>query len=147
MQYLSIGDVSARTGISISTLRYYDREGLFPQMERSSGGIRQFSDAEIGLIQMIQCLKNSGMPIKEIKQFLDWCKLGASTLPLRRDMFYDRREVVTQQMEALQKTLNFIQYKCWYYDTALAAGSEDAPKRMPDSEIPDEIRKYRADND
>ena len=68
--FYTIGQISKKTGIPISTLRYYDREGMFPSMERSSGGIRVFSDREIGVLRVIECLKKSGLPIKEIKEFL-----------------------------------------------------------------------------
>ncbi|SHK47980.1 transcriptional regulator, MerR family [Desulforamulus aeronauticus DSM 10349] len=139
----SIGEVANITGITISTLRYYDREGMFPNMERSNGGIRMFSDTEIETLQIIECLKTSGLSIKDIKQFLNWCQEGDDSLQKRRDMFYERLEVVEKQMEELQKTMNTIKFKCWYYDTALAAGTEETPKNMPVEEIPEEIRKYR----
>jgi len=141
----SIGKVANITGIAISTLRYYDREGLFPNMERRGGGIRVFSDTEIEVIKIIECLKISGMSIKDIKQFLDWCQEGDASLQKRRDIFYERLEVVKKQMEELQKTMNIIKYKCWYYDTALTAGSEKAPKNTSVDELPEEIRKCRYD--
>lgn len=141
--YYSIGEVASSTGVAISTLRYYDREGMFPHMERSGGGTRVFSDVELDAIKMIECLKASGMSIKEIKQFLDWCQQGDSTLHKRRDMFYERLEVVAKQMEELQQTMNTIKFKCWYYDTALEAGSEGAAKNMPLESIPHEVRAYK----
>ena len=66
--FYSIGEVANTTGIAISTLRYYDREGMFPNIGRSNGGIRVFSDIEIDTIRVIECLKSSGMSIKEIKE-------------------------------------------------------------------------------
>ena len=127
----SIGEVANTTGIAISTLRYYDREGMFPNIERRGGGIRVFSDAEIETIKIIECLKTSGLSIKDIKQFLDWCQEGDASLQKRRDMFHERLEAVKKQMEELQKTMDIIKYKCWYYDTAMTAGTEEAPKNMP----------------
>lgn len=137
--YDSIGEVSRKTGITVSTLRFYDKEGLFPNMKRSSGGIRMFSGAELETIRVIECLKSSGLSIKEIRQFLDWCQQGDSSLQKRRDMFHERRAVVTKQMEELQKTMDMIRYKCWYYDTALAAGTESAVKSRSAEELPAEI--------
>lgn len=138
----SIGEVAKATGIAVSTLRYYDREGMFPGMERSGGGIRLFSGAEIEAIRIIECLKVSGMPIKDIKKFLDWCQEGDSSLEKRRDMFYERFAVAERQMEELQKAMEIIKFKCWYYDTALSKGTEEALKNMPEEEIPEEARKY-----
>lgn len=138
----SIGEVADATNITVSTLRYYDREGMFPGIERSAGGIRMFSDREVDTIKVIECLKNTGMPIKDIKTFLDWCQEGNASLQKRRDMFYDRLDEVTRQIEALQETMSTIKFKCWYYDAALAAGTEDALKDMPIEEVPEEVREY-----
>lgn len=142
----SIGEVAKSTGIAISTLRYYDREGMFPNMARSNGGIRVFSDKEIGAIKIIECLKTSGMPIRDIKVFLDWCQEGDSTLQKRRDMFYEQLEVVTRQMDELQKTMDTIKFKCWYYDTALEAETEEVPKNMAFENVPEEVRAYKRDS-
>lgn len=139
----TIGEVSNATGIAISTLRYYDREGMFPDMERSNGGIRIFSEKEIGVIKVIDCLKTSGMSIKSIKEFLIWCEEGDSSLEKRREMFYARLEEVEKQIEALQKTKNILKYKCWYYDMAIADGSEEAVKNLSADEIPEDMRDYK----
>ena len=141
--YYSIGEVANATGIAISTLRYYDREGMFPKMERSSGGIRVFSDTEINTLKVIECLKSSGMSIKSIKEFLIWCEEGDASLGKRGEMFHARLEEVEKQIEALQKTKNMLKYKCWYYDTAIAAGSEEAVKNLPIDEIPENMMKYK----
>lgn len=142
MQY-SIGEVASLAGIPISTLRYYDREGLFPNLERSGGGIRRFTDKEVEALGIIECLKTSGLSIQEIKQFLDWCQEGDSSLQKRRELFYERLTVVTKQMEELQKTMNTLRFKCWYYDTALSAGTEEVPRNLPPEEIPADILRYR----
>lgn len=139
----SIGQVASATNISISTLRYYDREGMFPNMERSDGGIRVFSEKEVNAIKVIECLKASGMSIKDIKRFLDWCQEGDTSLQKRRDIFHERHEEVVKQMEALQKTMNTIKFKCWYYDTALADGTEEKVRNMSVEEIPEELREYK----
>lgn len=141
--YYSIGEVSHATGITISTLRYYDREGMFPYMERSNGGIRVFSDKEIDTLKVIECLKSSGMSIKAIKEFLIWCQEGDSSLHKRREMFHARLKEVEKQIEELQATKNMLKYKCWYYDTAIAAGTEDVVKNMLIEEIPEDVRDYK----
>ena len=78
----TIGQVSEMFGLPISTLRYYDKQGLFPEMERISG-IRKFSEKEIEALRVIECLKRSGLEIKDIKQFMDWCVEGVATYPQR----------------------------------------------------------------
>ena len=79
----TIGQVADMFGLPISTLRYYDRQGLFPKMERVSG-IRKFSDTEIEALRVIECLKKAGMEIREIRQFMEWCTEGAATYSQRK---------------------------------------------------------------
>jgi len=141
--YYSIGEVANMAGIPTSTLRYYDREGLFQNIKRSHGGIRVFTDTEVDTLKIIECLKSTGMQIKDIKLFLDWCLAGDKTLQKRRDMFYERKAIVEKQIEDIQKTLEVIMYKCWYYDTAVEAGSEDVPKNMPVDDLPEDVKKWK----
>lgn len=79
-------------------------------------------------MKIIECLKSTGMPIKEIKTFIDWCTDGDTTLQQRFDMFMDRKSVVEKQMEELKKTMELIEHKCSYYETALKAGTEEIHK-------------------
>lgn len=139
----TIRDAAAHVGIAASTLRYYDKEGLLPFVERTSGGIRMFRESDIEWLQLIECLKATGMSIKDIKKFIDLYTEGDSTLEPRRDMFYERKQAVEMQMEALQKTLDFIRYKCWFYDTSVAAGSSDIHKNMKSEDIPEEIKEMK----
>ena len=81
------------------------------------------------------------MSIKEIKEFLGWCQEGDSSLQKRREMFYNRLEKVKKQIETLENTMSLLKYKCWYYDTAVAAGSEDAVKILSTNEIPEDFLK------
>jgi len=140
----TIRDAASHVGIAASTLRYYDKEGLLPFVERSSGGIRMFIDADLEWLQLIVCLKATGMSIKDIKKFIDLFVEGNATLEPRRDMFYERKKAVEEQMAALQKTLDFIHYKCWFYDTAVAAGSSEIHKNMKPEEMPNDIREMKA---
>lgn len=136
----TIGQVADMFHLSISTLRYYDKEGLFPGMERKSG-IRQFSDQEIEALRVIECLKASGLEIREIRQFMAWCIEGPSTYTKRRELFETRRKAVEAEMEALQKTLDMLKYKCWYYDTAIRDGSEEQIQAMMPDHLPADIQK------
>ena len=134
----SIGQVAEMFGLPISTLRYYDKQGLFPNMERVSG-IRKFGDTEIEALRVIECLKKAGMEIKDIRQFMIWCGEGASTYQQRLELFQRRRAEVEQELARLKKTLAMIDFKCWYYTQALATGSEDFTAVIPEG-LPEEIR-------
>ena len=142
--YYTIGEAAQRMHLSAPTLRYYDKEGLLPFVERSAGGARMFKESDFEWLRLIECLKSAGMPIRDIKQFIDWYMEGDTTLPQRRDMFYERRRAVEAQIETLQATLDMIDYKCWYYDTAVAAGSSRALQTLKPEELPEEVSRLKA---
>jgi DNA-binding transcriptional MerR regulator len=124
----SISEVAKELNLTVYTLRYYDKEGLMPFVERTASGTRLFKESDIDALKVIECLKSTGMPIKEIKNFIDWCSEGDSTLQQRYDMFMERKASVEAQMEELKKTMELIEHKCSYYKTALDAGTEDIHK-------------------
>ncbi len=142
--YYTIGEAAQRMHLSAPTLRYYDKEGLLPFVDRSAGGARMFKESDFEWLRLIECLKSTGMPIRDIKQFIDWYMEGDTTLPQRRDMFYERRRAVEAQIETLQATLDMIDYKCWYYDPAVAAGSSRALQTLKPEELPEEVSRLKA---
>ena len=136
----SIGQVSQMFGLPISTLRYYDKQGLFPRMARKSGK-RQFGENELETLRLIECLKRSGLEIKDIKQFMDWCMQGASTYPLRRELFEKQKATVEAEIAHLNKTLDMLRFKCWYYDQLMHDGNEERIKSLLPDRLPEEIQK------
>lgn len=135
----TIGRVSEMFHLPISTLRYYDKEGLFPNMQRSSG-IRKFDETELEALRVIECLKKSGMEIKDIKIFMEWCAQGSSTYPLRRELFLRQKEVVENEIRKLQKTLDMILFKCWYYEQAMQDGNEERLQQLLPNHLPTEMQ-------
>ena len=135
----TIGQVSEMFNIPVSTLRYYDKEGLFPSLERSSG-IRRFSEKEIEALRIIECLKKTGMEIKDIKQFMELCAEGSSTYSVRRDFFLRRKEIVEEEIRKMNRVLDMIDFKCWYYEQAIKDGNEDRLNQMIPDNLPDEIK-------
>ena len=136
----TIGQVSEMFGLPISTLRYYDKQGLFPEMERESG-IRKFSDTELEALRVIECLKKSGLEIKDIKQFMDWCVEGPSSYSKRRELFVKQRETVEAEIAHMNKVLDMLKFKCWYYEQAMQDGSEERIKGLIPDRLPEGIRQ------
>ena len=137
----TIGQISEMFKLPISTLRYYDKEGLFPHMERHSR-IRQFSDVEVETLRVIECLKASGLEIREIKQFMEWTTMGSATYAQRKQLFETRKAAVEKEIRALQKTLDMLKYKCWYYETAIKDGNEDRISGMLPDRLPPQVQKW-----
>ena len=134
------GQVSQMFNIPISTLRYYDKEGFFPNLKRSSG-IRRFGEQDIEALKVIECLKESGLELKDVKQFIKWATKGSSTYKNRKELFEKRKIAVEQEIKKLQKTLNILEYKCWYYDKAIKDGTEDKIYKMLPNKLPTRIQK------
>ena len=135
------GQVSKMFGMPVSTLRYYDKEGLFPHLKRVNG-VRQFSESEIETLRVIDCLKKSGLEIKEIKEYMSLCSLGNTTLKQRKEIFEKQKEEVLQEMEKLQKVLSMLNYKCWYYDQAIEKNDEAYVQALSFNQFPPQIQQY-----
>ena len=136
----TIGQVSEMFHLPISTLRYYDKEGFFPNLVRK-GNIRYFSDNELEALRIIECLKQSGLEIKDIKQFFEWVTEGSSSYTKRKELFEHRKAAVKEEIKQLEKTLAMLEFKCWYYDTAIADGSEDRINAMLPDNLPKDVQK------
>lgn len=139
----TVGEAAKMLNITPSALRYYDKEGLLPFVERSSGGIRVFRDEDFNWLFIIDCLKKSGLSIKEIKRYMDMTRLGDETIDQRLEMFQLQREKVSRRMQELQNTLDTIEYKCWFYQTAKELGSVDAVKNLPNEKVPPKLRAVK----
>ena len=135
----TIGQVSEMTGLPISTLRYYDKEGLFPHMERVSG-MRRFGEQELEALHVIECLKASGLEIRDIRQFMQWCTEGASSYPKRRQLLERQKETLEAQMDDLRRSLAMLQFKCWYYEQAMRDGGEEHIHAMLPDKLPPEVQ-------
>ncbi len=132
----TIKQAAEMMNVTPTTLRYYDKQGLLPFMERKDSGYRVFSDHDIAMLHVIECLKKTGMSIKDIRQFSKWAQMGDDSLKERHEMFLDRKRAVEAQIAELQETLEFINHKCWYYETAIEAGTEkihfkDSSDKLP----------------
>lgn len=114
MEY-SIKQVSEKTNLSIYTLRFYDKEGLLPLVTRTASGIRKFSDNDIEWIKLICCLKNSGMSIEQIKEFMHLCLKGTKTCEERKKILEKQREYILSEMKQLNHSLDIINYKINHY--------------------------------
>ena len=136
----TIGQVSERFDLPVSTLRYYDKEGLFPGIRRDSG-IRKFGEKELEALRVIECLKKSGLEIRDIKQFMEWCVQGSETYPQRRELFLRQKAAVEEEIRRMNRVLDMLNFKCWYYETAQNDGGEERLTKMIPDGLPKDIRE------
>lgn len=137
----TIGEVARMFNITISTLRYYDKEGLLLNINKDNSGIRKFNEQNIEAIRIIEYLKKSGMSLKSIKEFMDWCAKGDSTLSKRYEMFAKQEETIKDKIKELENTLELIEFKKWYYSEALKDGSEKRVKSIKTEMMPKRIQE------
>ncbi|WP_155287432.1 MerR family transcriptional regulator [Lacticaseibacillus zhaodongensis] len=124
MQKYSIGTIAKKYHITVATLRYYDDMGLLPFVKRNGSGQRVFTDDDLGYLEVIDCLKRSAIPLRDIRQFMEWCVAGDATLPQRYKFMLDQEQALEQRIQVLQANLAFLRWKKWYYAHANAAGTE-----------------------
>lgn len=139
----TVGEMARRLEVSASTLRYYDKEGLLPFVERSSGGIRMFRESDFEWLQVISCMKKAGMSIRDIRHYIELAMQGDDTIETRLQLFQHQRDVLNQQIAEMKRTLETVEYKCWFYETAKAAGTVDVPSHMAEEEVPERFRVIR----
>ena len=129
----TIKEFAEKIGVTVSTLRYYDKEGLLPFIDKKDNGTRVFKDEDFEGLSIISCMKKSGVPIKDIKKYMDLCQEGDNTLRERMEIFLERKETVQKQIEELNSVMKTIDYKLWYYKEAIKAGTEDIHKKCKDN--------------
>ena len=141
--FYTVGEMAKRLGVAPSTLRFYDKEGLLPFVERSDGGIRVFKDSDYEWLMIIECLKKTGMPLKDIREFIVMAIKGDDTIDVRLALITKQKESVEQQIAVLEEVHRVLEFKQWYYETAKKEGTTDVPRRMPPEELPEEFREIR----
>lgn len=137
----TIGEMAKKLNVPASTLRFYDKEGLMPFVERSKSGIRVFTDKDYEWLSVIECLKKTGMPLRDIREFILMSMRGDESINERYDLIVKQRGAVEEQIRELSATLEFLNFKEWYYRTAKEKGSTEAVKEMPISEVPSEFHE------
>jgi len=111
----TIKQAAEKTNLTIYTLRYYDKEGLLPLLKRTSSGIRKFSDNDINWLNLICCLKNSGMSIENLKKFMFSCLKGNENCEERKKILQLHKDTIVSQIKHLESSLDTINYKIDHY--------------------------------
>ena len=119
----SIKEIADKMGVTTATLRYWDTEGLLPNVNKVNGR-RIFEDKDFKWLRVLNCMKNINMPIKKIKEYVELAQKGDSTLKARYEMILEQKQVIQNQINDLNNCLKEFEYKEWYYETAIKAGTE-----------------------
>ena len=125
----SIREVSRKTGLSVHTLRYYEKEGLLSGVQRTSGGFRQYTEADLETLSLICCLKNTGMSLQEITRFVSLTRAGNATLRERVELLKHHRENVLARIAEMQTHLDKVTRKLNFFSEKLQDYERENPSR------------------
>lgn len=138
----TIGELAKKFNIAPSALRYYEKEGLIPGVKRKASGAREFEAKDCEVLLLIDCLKQSGMSIKEISHFIELLHAGERTLEDRADILSDLEVKFKEELKRQKQTLKRLQYENWVYRQAVRLGSE-AVEELPSASMPKKLRKIK----
>ena len=119
---MTIKEVCEKYGISADTLRYYERVGVIPEVNRTKGGIRDYSEEDIRWVENAICMRNAGVPVEMLIDYVRLFREGDGTLQARRDLLTEARQTIQEQMDKLQETAQLLDYKISRYEEALKTG-------------------------
>ncbi len=142
----SIREIADMMNVTTSTLRYWDSEGLLPDVKRENGR-RIFEDKDFKWLRVLNCMKNINMPIKKIKEYIELAQKGDSTLQARYEIILEQKQFIQNQISDLNTCLKEFEYKEWYYETAIKAGTEKVVEKItsttPTLEVDKIPEKYK----
>lgn len=109
-----------KTGLSYETLKFYCNQGLVPNVKRDKNNRRTFDDRDVAWINSLNCLKNCGMSISEMKQYIELCLVGESSIPKRKIILDAKRKALVSQLQQVQDCIDYIDWKQGFYDDVLS---------------------------
>lgn len=112
------------TGLSYDTLKFYCNEGLVPNVKRDKNNYRIFDDNDIGWIKSLQCLKNCGMSITEMKEYMELCQMGKETIPERNIILDNKLKELEHKIQEIQESIDYIHWKKNLYNDFLTGKQE-----------------------
>lgn len=119
---MTIKEVSEKFGISQDTLRYYERVGMIPPVTRSSGGIRNYQEEDLGWVELAKCMRNAGLPVEAMIEYVKLTQEGDSTFAARLQLLTEQREALLEQKEKIDATIKRLDHKIRRYEDAVKTG-------------------------
>jgi len=116
---MKIAEVSERYGISLDTLRYYERIGLIPPVNRNKSGIRDYSEIDLKRVEFIKCMRSAGLPIEVLVEYIGLVQQGDQTIEARKEILNEQREQLVARIKEMQKTIDILDYKIEVYENAV----------------------------
>ena len=122
---MTISEISKKCNVSPDTLRYYEKVGLLSDVNRTSGGIRNYTEQDCAQVEFVKCMRSAGLSIEVLQKYFELFKRGKRTLKARRDLLAKERENLQMRFKELQDTIKRLDYKISVYDKALKSKDKE----------------------
>jgi len=122
---MKIAEVSEQYGLSSDTLRYYERIGLIPPVNRNGGGIRDYSELDIKRVEFVKCMRSAGLPVEELIEYIGLVQKGDQTIEARKEILMEQRELLVARMAQMKKTLDILNHKIEVYEKAVLKNEKE----------------------
>ena len=122
---MKIAEVSEQYGISLDTLRYYERIGLIPPVTRNESGIRDYNELDVRRVEFVKCMRSAGLPIEVLIEYIGLVQRGDQTIEARKDILVEQRQLLISRMEQMQKTLDILNHKIEVYEKAVLKNEKE----------------------
>jgi len=116
---MKIAEVSERYAISADTLRYYERIGLIPPVQRNVSGIRDYCELDLRRVEFIKCMRSAGLPVEVLIEYIALVQQGDNTIEARKEILIEQRDLLATRMKEMQKTLDLLNHKIEVYENAV----------------------------
>jgi DNA-binding transcriptional MerR regulator len=116
---MKIMEVSEQFGLSSDTLRYYERIGLIPPVNRNGSGIRDYNELDLRRVEFIKCMRSAGLPVEVLIEYVALVQQGDKTVEARKEILKEQRELLMARMQEMQKTLDILDHKIEVYENAV----------------------------
>jgi DNA-binding transcriptional MerR regulator len=118
--YYTMKEACEKTGLSYETLKFYCNQGLVPNVKRNSNNHRIFDERDIAWINSLHCLRNCGMSISEMKEYIDLCLVGEASIPERKVILAEKRKCLEEEIKRIKDSVDYIDRKMEFYDDVLS---------------------------
>jgi len=116
---MKIAEVSEKYGLSVDTLRYYERVGLIPTVNRNDSGIRDYNELDLRRVDFIKCMRGAGLPVEVLIEYVALVQQGDKTIEARKEILIEQRKLLVDRMNEMQKTLDILEHKIEVYEKAV----------------------------
>jgi DNA-binding transcriptional MerR regulator len=116
---MKISEVSEKTGVSVDTLRYYEKAGLIPAVSRNGSGVRDYTEADLRWVEFVKCMRNAGLPIEVLAQYVGLVMQGDDTIAIRKAILEEQRDLLAERIKAMQQTMLYLDYKIRVYEAVI----------------------------